>query len=214
MFYPDYKSNTWSLSRFKQHEDVWNKITSLSPTFSFPSLENQFGSLVYILSYSFLGLHKYYGVFFLVGLFSNKNGMLFILVCYLYYLYCFLVSKICCQHFLRQYIKIHLTLFNGYKIFHKMDDSTRYHRLTSPNSWPLTMHPDTYTSGFPGDSESTCQCRRSRFDPWVRKIPGRRKWQPTPVFWSLMSYTVHRVEHNLATKTNKQKYILHVLYFH
>ena len=25
-------------------------------------------------------------------------------------------------------------------------------------------------------------CRRPRFDPWVRKIPWRRKWQPTPVF--------------------------------
>ena len=24
--------------------------------------------------------------------------------------------------------------------------------------------------------------RRLRFDPWVRKIPWRRKWQPTPVF--------------------------------
>ena len=23
---------------------------------------------------------------------------------------------------------------------------------------------------------------RHRFDPWVRKIPWRRKWQPTPVF--------------------------------
>ena len=30
--------------------------------------------------------------------------------------------------------------------------------------------------------ESTCQCRRCRFDPGVRKIPWRRKWQPTPVF--------------------------------
>ena len=33
--------------------------------------------------------------------------------------------------------------------------------------------------------ESVCQCRRHRrcrFDPWVRKIPWRRKWQPTPVF--------------------------------
>ena len=26
------------------------------------------------------------------------------------------------------------------------------------------------------------QCRRPRFDPWVGKIPWRRKWQPTPVF--------------------------------
>ena len=30
--------------------------------------------------------------------------------------------------------------------------------------------------------ESTCQRRRCWFDPWVRKIPWRRKWQPTPVF--------------------------------
>ena len=26
------------------------------------------------------------------------------------------------------------------------------------------------------------QCRRPGFHPWVRKIPWRRKWQPTPVF--------------------------------
>ena len=26
------------------------------------------------------------------------------------------------------------------------------------------------------------QCRRPVFDPWVRKMPWRRKWQPTPVF--------------------------------
>ena len=26
------------------------------------------------------------------------------------------------------------------------------------------------------------QCRRCGFDPWVRKIPWRRAWQPTPVF--------------------------------
>ena len=30
--------------------------------------------------------------------------------------------------------------------------------------------------------ESPCQSRRCRFDPWVRKISWRRKWQPTPVF--------------------------------
>ena len=31
--------------------------------------------------------------------------------------------------------------------------------------------------------ESACQCRRCKrhvFDPWVGKIPWRRKWQPTP----------------------------------
>ena len=32
--------------------------------------------------------------------------------------------------------------------------------------------------------ESPCQCRRWKhvFEPWVRKIPWRRKWQSTPVF--------------------------------
>ena len=37
--------------------------------------------------------------------------------------------------------------------------------------------------------ESTCKCKRPRrhgFDPWFRKIPRRRKWQPTPVFsWKI-----------------------------
>ena len=30
--------------------------------------------------------------------------------------------------------------------------------------------------------ESACQCRRCQFDPWVGKIPWRRKWLPTPLF--------------------------------
>ena len=30
--------------------------------------------------------------------------------------------------------------------------------------------------------ESAYQCRRCWFDPWVRKIPWRGKWQPIPVF--------------------------------
>ena len=33
--------------------------------------------------------------------------------------------------------------------------------------------------------EPACQYKRHKrggFDPWVRKIPWRRKWQPTPVF--------------------------------
>ena len=39
--------------------------------------------------------------------------------------------------------------------------------------------------GSPSGKESTCQCRRHkrcRFDHWVRKIPWRRKEQPTPAF--------------------------------
>ena len=42
--------------------------------------------------------------------------------------------------------------------------------------------------GFPGGAigkEPACQCRRYTacgFNPWVRKIPWRRTWQPIPVF--------------------------------
>ena len=48
------------------------------------------------------------------------------------------------------------------------------------------MGPDL--KGFPGGTsgkEPTSRCRRHercQFDPWVRKIPWRQKWPPTPVF--------------------------------
>ena len=38
---------------------------------------------------------------------------------------------------------------------------------------------------YPSGKEPACQCKRHqrhRFDTWVRKIPWRRAWQPTPVF--------------------------------
>ena len=57
--------------------------------------------------------------------------------------------------------------------------------------------------GFPGGTSGkgpTSQCRRHKrhgFNPWVRKIPWRRAWQPTPAFlpgeshgqWSLVGYS-------------------------
>ena len=49
-----------------------------------------------------------------------------------------------------------------------------------------TREASSIPPGFPSDSmskkESACQSRRHRFNPWVRKIPWRRKGQPTPVF--------------------------------
>ena len=42
------------------------------------------------------------------------------------------------------------------------------------------------TVGQISSKESACNargvCRRGGFNPWVRKIPGRRKWQSTPIF--------------------------------
>ena len=40
----------------------------------------------------------------------------------------------------------------------------------------------TYYKGFPGGSVVNSQCRRCGFDPWVGKMPWRKKWQSTPVF--------------------------------
>ena len=68
--------------------------------------------------------------------------------------------------------------------------------------------------GTPGGNrgvESTCPCRRPKrlgFDPGVRKIPWRRKGQPTPVFllgeipWTLTgAWWVHGVARDLLTQT-------------
>ena len=59
--------------------------------------------------------------------------------------------------------------------------------------------------------KSACQCRRLGFNPWVRKVSWRRKWQPTTVFLPGRSHGQRglgayspwghkRVWHHLATK--------------
>ena len=59
--------------------------------------------------------------------------------------------------------------------------------------------------GFPGGASakgSFCQCRKLRkqgFDPWVKKVPWRMKWQPNPVLllWKFPSAwwaTVHELQ--------------------
>ena len=63
--------------------------------------------------------------------------------------------------------------------------------------------------------ESACQCKRHRFNPWVRKIPWRRAWQPTPIFLpgephghrSLAGFSPRgpRVWPNWATTTSSEK---------
>jgi len=64
--------------------------------------------------------------------------------------------------------------------------------------------------GFPGSSVVKSQCRRCwrrGFDPWVGKIPWRRKWQLAPVFLPgeshgkrrLAGYTVRGVAKELET---------------
>ena len=54
--------------------------------------------------------------------------------------------------------------------------------LLSP---PATLQGASGFEGLPrwlSSKESACWCKRHRFNPWVRNIPWRRAWQPTPIF--------------------------------
>ena len=52
----------------------------------------------------------------------------------------------------------------------------------------VLLYNSYFGANCPGDAsgkESACQRRRHKrcgFDPWIKQIPWRRKWQPTPVF--------------------------------
>ena len=60
--------------------------------------------------------------------------------------------------------------------------------FTDPRSWVFTIslgevNPLVLPKWL-SNKESACQCRRCkrhRFDPWVGKIPWRKKWKPTLV---------------------------------
>ena len=71
-------------------------------------------------------------------------------------------------------------------------------------SRPICVIRSRNTAGLPrwrSGKESTCQRRRHRFDPWVRKTPWRSEWQATPVFLPgkchrqrrLLGYIVHGI---------------------
>ena len=59
---------------------------------------------------------------------------------------------------------------------------------------------------------SLAQCRRPAFDPWVRKIPWRRKWQPTPVFLPRKSHGQNLVGYSPCGR--KELDTTEQLYFH
>ena len=83
-------------------------------------------------------------------------------------------------------------------------------------------------SGFPGGSvvknlpaKQGTQCKGHAFNPWVGKIPWRKKWQPTPIFLPGKSHGQRslagcspwgrkRVGHKLKTNNNnKEAYWFH-----
>ena len=92
--------------------------------------------------------------------------------------------------------------------------------FTSVNTWFLSFEkisielafPESYmlSCSFPGGisgKETACQCRRHKrhgFDPWVRKIPWRRVWQPTPVLLSGESYGQRSLEGFIVYRVAKR----------
>ena len=79
---------------------------------------------------------------------------------------------------------------------------------------PNVLYTSKHSTRFPWQlrgKESSCQFRRCGLDPWIGKIPWKRKWQTIPLFLpgkfhgqrSLVGYNSwgrKRVRHNLATK--------------
>ena len=81
--------------------------------------------------------------------------------------------------------------------------STRQYRITSP------------LKGFPGGSDAKASACNAgdQVDPWVRKIPWRRKWQPTSVLLPGKFYRWRRLgEH--SPWGCKESYMTEWLHFH
>ena len=91
--------------------------------------------------------------------------------------------------------------------------------------WDLLVSSSSHRLPWELSSKApACQCRRRKFNPWVGKMPWRRKWQPTPVFLPGKSHGQRslvgdspqgckRVEHNSATKQRKYSHTLVISWF-
>ena len=86
------------------------------------------------------------------------------------------------------YIYMNLSFF---KLFFHLGCYILWSRVFCPIQWVLFGYPFkiyycVHIVIFPGGSDggppALLQCRRPGFNPWVRKVSWRRKWQPTPVF--------------------------------
>ena len=80
----------------------------------------------------------------------------------------------------------------------------------------INLKPALDFPGGPRGKKLICQCRRHKkygFNPWVRRMPWRRAWQPTAVFLpgeshgqrSLVGYIgAQQVEHNCSDLAHTQ----------
>ena len=83
---------------------------------------------------------------------------------------------------------------------------------TQPNNWTTAELLRDFPGGPVSGPDYTCQWRRHRCDLWAGKPPWRRKWQPTPVFFTGKSHRQRSLvgcsprghkELNMSLKLNK-----------
>ena len=158
---------------------------------------------------------------------SSLNTSLSFKICYSIFLILplFILSWVTCS-LLPKYLNIliskslHIVVF-AFPVSFSEDHELRNSRNAFPlcsqqNGWHTMCSIHIYGASQVGLSgkEPTCQCRRRKrqgFDPWVRKIPWKRAWQPTPVFllenpmdkgawWAI----VHRVAESDMTEATQQ----------
>ena len=75
--------------------------------------------------------------------------------------------------FLRRWINVHISSMQ------MLIDSDKH-----PPKSTSTLHLLQLRNRWHSGKEYTCQHRRWVFNPLIRKIPWRQKWQPSPVFLS------------------------------
>ena len=81
----------------------------------------------------------------------------------------------------------HLILINSFNKYITFLFPKDYLFIYWDIKWIIVLFLTYKMIGFPwwlSGKESTGQCRRCRFDPWVRKMLWKRKWQLTPGFLS------------------------------
>ena len=89
-----------------------------------------------------------------------------------------------------QWLRLHASNVGGVGGFPVWGTKIPHALQHDPKTWYMLcyMYFNTHKHRLPGwyrGKQPACQCRRCRrhgFNPWVRKICWRGKWQPTPVF--------------------------------
>ena len=85
---------------------------------------------------------------------------------------------------------------------HFCDTMSARVRINPSHNQPLC---DVWLPRGLGGKEAGCRCRRHELDPWLGKIPWRRKWQLTPVFLPHSHSLVYYVERTeLGTQRKSQ----------